>query len=64
MVANHLTLNLNKSNTILIKSNEVCRKIASNKYDTAFTKLFIADYAKYLGVTFNDCLSFDTHITI
>ena len=59
MIANHLTLNLNKSNINLIKSNEIYRKISSDKYDTAFAKLSIVDYAQYLGVTFDDHLSFD-----
>ena len=48
MISNRLTLNLNKSNKILIRSNEICRKILSDKYDTAFTKLSTVDYAKYL----------------
>ena len=62
MITNCLTLNLNKSNVILIKSNKICRKISSDKYDTAFTKLSIVDYAKYLDVTFDDLLSFDIRI--
>ena len=62
MIANYLTLNLNKFNIFSIKFNEICRKISSDNYDTAFTKLSTVDYAKYLGVTLNNRLSFDIHI--
>ena len=62
MIAYYSTLNLNKSNIISIKSNEICTKISSDKYNTAFTKLSTINYAKYLGVAFDDRLSFDIYV--
>ena len=55
IIANHLTLTLNKS-------NKICRKISSDKYDTVFTKLSTVHYAKYLGITLDYRFSFDLHI--
>ena len=39
MIANHLTLNFNKSLMFLIKSIKICRKILSDKYDTVFIQI-------------------------
>ena len=65
MVANKLTLNLSKSNVILInaKNNKACSVLTSEPLDNAaLTKFLITKCDKYLGVTFDDSLSFDLQI--
>ena len=63
MIAKNLTLDLIKPSTILIKSNENYRKLLLHKSDTASTKLLpTVGYAIYLGVRFDNRLSFGIHI--
>ena len=55
MVANKLSLNLSKSNIILV--NPTCYSKENISSDLA-----TADDVKYLGVTFDKNLTFDSHI--
>ena len=64
-VANRLTLNMSKSNVILInaKSNEACSLLTSELGDNvALSEFLITKCAKYLRVTFDNSLLFDLHI--
>ena len=60
MIANKLTLNMSKSNVIIINSNKN-GKSSKNCYNEVLP-IMIVKNAKYLGVTFNESLSFDCHI--
>ena len=68
MNANKLTLNVSKSNIIVISSsNNKSKKnnnFASSSVDSTTSNLtrITTNNAKYLGVTFDNCLSFKTHI--
>ena len=60
MIANKLTLNTSKSNVIIINSNKN-GKSSKNCYNDVLP-ITIVKNAKYLGVTFDESLSFDCHI--
>ena len=60
MIANKLTLNMSKSNVIIINSNKN-GKSSKNCYNEVLS-IMIVKNAKYLGVTFDESLSFDCHI--
>ena len=65
MIANKLTLNMSKSNVVLInaKNNKMCSLLTSEPLDNAVLPEFlITKCAKYLGVTFDNSLSFKLHI--
>ena len=65
MVENKLTLNMSKSNVILInaKNNKACSMLTSEPLDNvALREFLITKCAIYLGVAFNDSLSFDLRI--
>ena len=62
MIANKLTLNIAKSSVILINSNN---KNYNNSNAQAYdlpSKLMSVETAKYLGVTFDNRLSFEKHV--
>ena len=61
MNANKLTLNIPKSNVIVINSNSKNNNLTS---DLIASKLSLVQNARYLGVLFDDCLSFKNHITL
>ena len=61
MIANKLTLNIFKSNVIVINSNS---KNDNLTIDVIASKLSLVQNAKYLGVSFDNCLSFKNHITL
>ena len=64
-VANKLTLNMSKSNVILInaKSSKACSLLTSEPLDIAALPKFLkTKCAKYLRVTFDNSPSFDLHI--
>ena len=66
MVANKLTLNISKSNVILInaKNNKAYRLLTFKSLGSAsLSQFLITKCAKYLGVTFEKSFSFDLHIT-
>ena len=60
IIANKLTLNTSKSNVIIINSNKNV-KSSKNCYNEVLS-IMIVKNAKYLGVTFDESLSFDCHI--
>ena len=60
MIANKLTLNMSKSNVITINSNEN-GKSSKNCYNEVLPTMIVKN-AKYLGVTFDESLSFDRHV--
>ena len=60
MIANKLTLNMSKSNVIIINSN-INGKSSKNCYNDVLP-ITIVKNAKYLGVTFDKSLSFDCPI--
>ena len=60
MIANKLTLNMSKSNVIIINSNKN-GKWSKNCYNEVLP-IMIVKNAKYLCVTFDESLSFDCHI--
>ena len=60
MIVNKLTLNMSKSNVILINSNKN-GKSSKNCYNLVLP-ITIVKNAKSLGVTFDESLSFDCHI--
>ena len=65
MIANKLTLNMSKSNVVLInaKNNKMCSLFTSEPLDNAvLPEFFKTKCAKYLGVTFDNSLSFKLHI--
>ena len=65
MIANKLTLNMSKSNVVLLnaKNNKMCRLLTSEPLDNAVLPEFlITKCAKHLGVTFDNSLSFKLHI--
>ena len=59
--ANKLTLNISKSNVIVINSNSKNNNLTS---DLIASKLSLVQNARYLGVLFDNCLSFKNHITL
>ena len=61
MIANRLTLNLSKSNVIVIDSNSKNNNLTT---DVITSKLSLVQNAIYLGVTFDNCLSFINHRTL
>ena len=64
MIANKLTLNMSKSNVVLInaKNNKMCSLLTSEPLDNAVLSEFLfTKCAKYLGVTFDNSLSFKLH---
>ena len=54
MIANKLTLNISKSNVIVINSNAKNNNLT---IDIIASKLSLVQNAKYLGVSFDNCLS-------
>ena len=64
MIANKLTLNMSKSNVLInVKNNKMCSLLTSEPLDNAVLPVFlITKCAKYLGVTFDNSLSFKLHI--
>ena len=65
MTANKLTLNMSKPNVVLInaKNNKMCSLLISEPLDNAVLPEFlITKCAKYLGVTFDNSLSFKLHV--
>ena len=60
MIANKLTLNVSKSNAIIINSNKN-GKLSKNCYNEVLLIMRVKN-AKYLGVTFDESVSFDCHI--
>ena len=60
MITNKLTLNISKSNAIIINSNKN-GKSSKNCYNEAL-RIMIVKNAEYLGFTFDKSLSFDCHI--
>ena len=60
MIPNKLTLNMSKSNVIVINSNKN-GKSSKNCYNEVLP-IMIEKNAKYLGVTFDESLSFGWHI--
>ena len=65
MIANKLTLSMSKSNVVLInaKNNKMCNLFTSEPLNNAVLPEFlITKCAKYLGVTFDNSLSFKLHI--
>ena len=60
MITNKLTLNMSKSNVIIINSN-INGKSSKNCYNDVLP-ITIVKNAKYLGVTFDESLSFECHI--
>ena len=65
MIANKLTLNMSKSNVVLInaKNNKICSLLTSEPLDNpVLPEFLITNCAKYLGVTFDNSLSFKLHI--
>ena len=61
MNANKLTLNISKSNVIVINSNSKNNNLTS---DLTASKLSLVQNTRYLGVLFDNCLSFKNHITL
>ena len=61
MNANKLTLNLSKSNVIVINSNSKNNNLTN---DLIASKLFLVQNARYLGVLFDNCLSFKNRIIL
>ena len=61
MNANKLTLNMSKFNVIVINSNSKNNNLTS---DLIASKLSLVQNARYLGVVFDNCLSFKNHITL
>ena len=61
IIANKLTCNVSKSNVIVIDSNPKHNKLTT---DFIALKLSLVQDAKYLGVLFDNCLSFENHITL
>ena len=60
MIANKLTLNMSKSNVIIINSNKN-GKSSKNSYKEVLL-IMIVKIATYLGVAFDESLSSDCHI--
>ena len=60
MIANKLTLNMSKSNVTIINSNKN-GKSSKNCYNEVLP-IMIVKNVRYLGVTFDEFLSFDCHI--
>ena len=60
MTSNKLTLNLSKSNLMIIPP----KKLLPEKYTLSldFSQITICKMVKYLGVTIDDSLNFDAHI--
>ena len=61
MIANKLTLNISKSNVIVINSNSKYNNLTT---DVIASKLSLVQNARYLGVSFDNCLSFKNHVTL
>ena len=61
MIANKLTLNISKSNVIVINSNSKNNNLTT---DVIASKLLLVQNAKYLGVLFDNSLSFKNHIAL
>ena len=61
VIANKLTLNTSKSNVIVINSNSKNNKLTT---DVITSKLLLVQNAKYIVVSFDNCLSFKNHITL
>ena len=61
MIANKLTLNISKSNVIVINSNSKNNNLTT---DVIASKLLLVQNAKYLEVSFDNCLLFKSHITL
>ena len=60
MIATKLTLNMSKSNVIIINSNKNGK--SSKNYYNEVLPIMIVQNIKYLGVTFDESLSFDCNI--
>ena len=58
MIANKLTLNISKNNFIVINSNSKNNNLTT---DVILSKLSLVQNAKYLGVSFDNCLLFKNH---
>ena len=61
LIANKLTLNVSKSNLIVINSDSKNNKLTT---DVIALKLSLVQNTKYLGVSFDNYLSFKNHITL
>ena len=61
MIANKLTLNISKSNVIVINSNAKNNNLTT---DVTTSKLSLVQNAKYLLVSFDNHFSFKNHITL
>ena len=61
MIANKLTLNISKSNVIVINSNSKNNNLTT---DIITSKLSLVQNAKYLGVSLDSCFSFKNYITV
>ena len=63
MKANRLTSNMSTSNVIIINSKgNKNGKLSENSYNEVLPEIMIAKNAQYLGVTFDESLSFDCHM--
>ena len=61
MIANKLTSNISKTNVIVINSNSKSNNLTT---DVTASKLSLVQNAKYLEVSFDNCLSFKNRITL
>ena len=62
MIANKLTLNIAKSSVILINSNNKNYNNSNAQAYDLHSKSVSVETAKYLGITFDNRLSFEKHI--